>query len=732
MRKRFSLNGLWDFSVAGGRKEKVRVPSSYFCVGEALLSRRIALPEAQNKRLFLVFEGIAYEGDVYVDGSHLGSMLPYVQYEFEVTRFAGREVEITAKIRDITAKYGPTGGWEDYGGIIRDCYLELRPEKYIDSVQWIANVSPDLTRAEGSLTVLDADGSALSFSASLAYKGDVFWKIEGNGKTMLSLKDFLLWSPENPVLYRLIISTEADEWEEDIGFRRFEINGPHFLLNGKKIFLKGVARHEMWGENQGFTLTEEQIERDFHLMKQCGVNYCRLVHYPHSRKEIEIANRTGIMVSEEPGLWWSDLSDTYTTTCAKEIMRRTVIRDRNSPSVIFWLLFNECVFKGDYLIEGKTICNTFDPTRLVSAANCMKMESTKEEFDRTGMDFYTIHPYGFFPEKPDCGDSFWSILELLKDRPTVFTEWGGWYIKNNSNLIANFKRALHILANNKAPEPVLAGMAWWQWQNMYQLYRGLPACETGVLSDGLVDQNRNRLPMYEQMMGFFDAIDEKSPEKHELWVDSTLGIEYDNRVYQPICLRDAREGAGQKEAWNRVIHNPNRTIKSHCKNPIPDRGAVCPETILQIGAIPVDIPEGPPIVLCKDLQSVSIKVNMKAKRLHFFGHTSYCEGYPIHGVFDRPLAYYRLCYSDGNKTEIQLRNGIDFASSSMIALGSRLNPMAAHTRRIAKMVLEPDWEHYQILYAAFESDPSRTLDSITFGLTDMEETALLYGITVEV
>jgi uncharacterized protein YlzI (FlbEa/FlbD family) len=413
-------------------------------------------------------------------------------------------------------------------------------------------------------------------------------------------------------------------------------------------------------------------------------------------------------------------------------MRRTILRDRNSPSVIYWLLFNECVFEGDYLIEGKAVCKKNDPTRFVAAANCMEMNQAKAEFDRTGMDFYTIHPYGFFPDNPESGGgSLWTILETLKDKPVVFTEWGGWYIKNNSNLIANFKRALAILANNKAPDPVLAGMAWWQWQNMYQLYRGLPGCELGVLSDGLVDQNRNRLPMYEQMMGFFDAIDEgvQKKMKYELLPDSTLGIENGERKYMTLGLH--RESVGQKEAWEAAVRNPNRTIKTHCKNPFPDFGAICPEKIEQIGAIPVDIPQGRPLVIRKEAPSVIIKVGEKAKRIHCFGHTTYCEGYPIHGALGQIVARYRLHYSDGNETIIELLNGIDFASSSIVSVGSRLNAMAAKTRCVAKMILESDWEHYQVLYEAFDADSSRTLDEIVFELADMTETALLYGLTIE-
>ena|GEM_PF-1318262 len=75
----------------------------------------------------------------------------------------------------------------------------------------------------------------------------------------------VLWSPEDPNLYELRVSLQsdhgADRWSCRTGFREVATRGPDFLLNGRRLALKGVCRHEMWKE-QGFTLTRQQMEQD--------------------------------------------------------------------------------------------------------------------------------------------------------------------------------------------------------------------------------------------------------------------------------------------------------------------------------------------------------------------------------------------------------------------------------------------------------------------------------------
>ncbi len=123
MHERIDLNGYWDWKLPGGMWQRKRVPSSYFCVGTATFQKEVALSLPAGRRAFLCFDGIAYTGKVWFNDSYLGEMLPYVPYQFDVTgAVAGGPGPnlIRVDVTDITADYGPTVGWEDYGGITRD------------------------------------------------------------------------------------------------------------------------------------------------------------------------------------------------------------------------------------------------------------------------------------------------------------------------------------------------------------------------------------------------------------------------------------------------------------------------------------------------------------------------------------------------------------------------------------------------------------------------------------
>ena len=125
-----------------------------------------------------------------------------------------------------------------------------------------------------------------------------------------------------------------------MGFKELKVQGKRFLLNGKPLFLMGVCRHDLWGD-QGHVMTREQMRQDMAMIKATGANFVRLVHYPHHPYILELADELGLMVSEEPGLWWSDMKDQAIFDGSLEVMRRTVIRDRSHVSVAFWLSFNE-------------------------------------------------------------------------------------------------------------------------------------------------------------------------------------------------------------------------------------------------------------------------------------------------------------------------------------------------------------------------------------------------------
>lgn len=737
MRQRLSLNGLWDWALPGGPAEKKAVPSSYLCVGEAHYARTFDLPEGPG-RWSLHFDGVAHDGEVTVNGVLVGNLLPYVPFAFDLTGIARPGVnEVQVILRDLNAVYGPTEGWEYYGGLVRDVYLECKPDVAITSTQWTCTLSEGYTHAQGVCRVW-LDGPA-QVRLTLARNGvAVAQAAQAGGPEQPVAFDIPvdhpdLWSPDHPALYTLTLTTDSGDCvTQEVGFREFVAVGSKFHLNGQEIFLKGVCRHDCWGADQGFTMSRAQMEQDMAMIKRLGANFVRLVHYPHHPYILELADRLGLMVSGEPGLWWNDLEDPVVTDAALEVLRRLVLRDRNHASVIFWLTFNECELKGDYLARARAICQECDPTRMVSGANCMPAPEARDFYDKSGFDFYTQHPYGHHPLDSVMGMGrpapMAEVLSVFSGKPVVFTEWGGWWVRDNPALMRGFGDALIQFAHAQAPEPNLAGCSYWCWNDYYQTSRGPMGCiADGIVAEGLTDVNRKPHVILDVLRDIFFEIDHppvQPPVKAQV-----LPIPRPQGAALPLDLSALIAAPEQAAAFDaaRAQHEQLPLRHQVIRNP---RGPVLPEDLAQIGGLPVRLQAGRPLTLSTQVGKVCLPVGAAAASVYFIGQTTYAVGYPAYGV-RTALARYTLHYADGGRSYHLQENGLDLSAASMIHGPSRIDPRSVRAPRCLVLPWDADWETYQVCYQRIAADPTRVLDRIEVEMLDADTCALLYGVTVE-
>ena len=244
------------------------------------------------------------------------------------------------------------------------------------------------------------------------------------------------------------------------------MRAPSFLPNGKPLFLKGVCKHEMIGDS-GHVVSYEQIEEDMKMIKSTGSNFVRLVHYPHCKATLDITDKLGLMVFEEPGLWWSDTANEEVANGSLEVLKRTIFRDRNHPSIVFRLSFNECQFTEQFLIDSANVCHKYDPTRLVSGANCMSDEDTLIYFNRCGFDFYTMHPYSATFDRSK------KSAQILYDKPLVFTEWGGYFVFDNPAYFRECIQKMAKLYRANSDSGALAGAFLWCRADVNDFNRGV-------------------------------------------------------------------------------------------------------------------------------------------------------------------------------------------------------------------------------------------------------------------
>src|SRR5580704_2129110 len=490
-RKRLSLNGEWDLHIDGKLRDVVYVPSSRPPSGFYTLQRTFVLPRlAGGERAFLHFDAITYCAKLAANGKKLGVMGPYIPYEFEITDIAREgHNEVEVELADLVPWPDGTGkneialgvnpGWEATGGIIRDVWAEIRPAAFVENVRLAYRFGNGLQSVtlQPRLIISSHGPSSGEVEFALSRGGA---KVAGASKTVqlkdgnneIELADELrvpaLWSSDEPNLYELRANLKtadsSDSWACRTGFREIRTKGREFLLNGERLVLNGVARHDMWKE-QGFTLTRAQQDQDMRMIKMMGGNFVRLVHYPHDRRIIELSEELGLLVSEEPGYWNMDFRtmDRGEIELGYKILETTIGRDWNAPSVMAWLLSNECTLTESVLREGKQRCHAMDPIqRLVSAANSMNAKASRDMFIAAGMDFFDQHPYTY------------DVLEFNKEaefdgpsKPLTFTEWGGKAIGQSQIVMQNEVDRLIDLVDSGE----LSGHVFWSWQDMRQYSR---------------------------------------------------------------------------------------------------------------------------------------------------------------------------------------------------------------------------------------------------------------------
>jgi len=759
-RRRVQLNGTWEVHLNGELYDAIDVPSSRQPMGFYKLRRNFVLPQLRGgERAFIHFDAIAYCGRLSINGHQLGVMGPYVPLEFEFTRYAKEENnEIELEMADLVPWPDGTGrdelalgvnpGWEAYGGIIRDVWAEVRPASFIENVRFAYRLSDDYSVAHCRPSVLLSSREASNGTVQVEIQhgsvevarssASVHLRTGANEiEIPLEVKTPALWSPNEPNLYELIarVKTDAaeDTWACLTGFRHLTTQGREFRLNGSKLVLHGVCRHDMW-KGQGFTLSRQQQEQDMRMIKMLGCNFVRLVHYPHDRRIIDLADELGLLVSEEPGYWNVDFRTMPRSEIelGYRIMEAMIRRDWNSPAVMAWLLSNECWLTTEFLKEGKVRCNRLDPIgRLVSAANSKPSKLTKTLFDAAGMDFFDQHPYTFDVEQ------FKEEVEIYgPGKPLIFSEWGGKAIGQTATVMSqSVDRLLDLTESGD-----LAGHAFWSWQDMRQYTRIDDEMRDGILESGVVTEARDpREVVYLELARLFEERRQESQSSHlRPEVIPLRWSPWSNKsTFETVNLQPLAEIQEAQRAWTSFKDHMARYWKGIGEDQWKRTGEdflLWQGGGLEISGVNFQMPVVNryirPLVLTPEFPEVVIPVNRKCRRLHILGQVTFTEGFPVAGSDGESIATYTLEYSSGSTQQIPLRNGYEVAQSNIINETTRLDARATEAQRALVFVKDIAREQYQILLLSIPTEGG-TLTRIRCSLSGEQPPLGIFAVTTE-
>jgi beta-galactosidase len=432
-------------------------------------------------RTLLHFEGAGQKTSVYIYNTkvaeHVGG---YDEWSVDLTKaiadfkllpvfksqFKGK-VPLVIRCdnsRDLEMIPSSMSDFNVYGGIYRYLNLVYAPQLAVDKVFAHASVdakgslgkvsvkarlfNPDrLKTAQVNISLLDPNGRALAnlTKAISTFSGDsLLWET--------TVKSPQLWSTDQPQQYAVKVSVTAGgataTLTEKIGFRNFEFvkNGP-FMLNGKRLLLRGTHRHE---DHAGVAaaMTEEMMITEMKMMKEMGVNFIRLGHYQQSRIILDLCDSLGILVWEEIPWCRGGLGGTVYQEQAKRMLTNMIEQHYNHPSVIIWGLGNENDWPGDFsefdqqkirtfMKELNDLSHQLDPSRSTAIRRC--------DFCRDIVDVYSPSIWagwyrGDYTEYKDV-----SLAEFKKSDRFLHVEWGGdsharRHSENPDNALSKIKK----------------------------------------------------------------------------------------------------------------------------------------------------------------------------------------------------------------------------------------------------------------------------------------------------
>ena len=374
----------------------------------------------REKEIFICFDGAGTIAEVYLNGVYLGAHQgAYTRFVFDATSalHAGGDNVLAVRCdtsSSDTADCLPAGnGYQLYhvpGGLYRRVHLLETNAVHIDPTDLAASgvfLTPSAVSAQSAdleiKTLVRNDGvpatvtvtSRVTDAAGAVVadaSGQIALEAHAGGSVTLHTQILQphLWNTADPYLYQVVTTVSVggavtDAVTEKTGLRFFQMTPGGFFLNGVLTPLRGVAKHQET-EEHGSAVTDADLRRDWADLRDLGVNFVRLAHYPHAQLEYDLADAMGAVVWAENG----HSNPAPPTETGRRITREMVLQNYNHPSICFWSIGNEAIKTlADIttLEDYAGVARAIDPTRLIVYA------SNTGFYQSPALDFVAVNRY---------------------------------------------------------------------------------------------------------------------------------------------------------------------------------------------------------------------------------------------------------------------------------------------------------------------------------------------------
>lgn len=363
-----SQYGVTDHNATGFYRRTINIPATW-----------------KDKRVFIHFDGVYSAAVVWVNGKYVGySQSSNTDAEFDITGFVTTgDNQLSVRVyRWCDGSYLEGQDMWHLSGIHRDVYLVATPKVFVSDHYITSSLNNEATSGSMSVkltvdnrntvsttktlqvSLLDADDNQIA-TGTQTYSGT---STAEKTVTLSGLSNLRPWSAEDPYLYTVVVSQKDENGAEEMafstkyGFKTVKISGTQLLVNGKRIFVKGVNTQDTHPE-YGRAIDMETMLKDIKMMKQANVNTIRTSHYPRQPKMYAMMDAFGMYCVNEANVECHYnqrlASDNSWKTAITDREVRMVKRDRNHPSILFWSLGNECGAASDFS-SAKTEMKKYD------------------------------------------------------------------------------------------------------------------------------------------------------------------------------------------------------------------------------------------------------------------------------------------------------------------------------------------------------------------------------------
>ena len=376
----------------------------------------------KGKKVSITFDAVAHEAEVYINGKFvIKHSCGYTAFTADLTDhidYGGKNV-IAVKCDSRESLNVPPFGfvidYMTYGGIYREVHLDVKEKDHIRDV-FVSAGADKKVRIKADV---EGEGELVAVITGID-SGKVLFAGPCEKECEISVSEAELWSLDDPNLYELSMTLRNGESEDTFvtrfGFRDAVFKADGFYLNGEKIKLRGLNRHQCW-PYVGYAMPKSMQRMDADILKnELGLNAVRTSHYPQSHHFIDRCDELGLLVfTEIPG--WQNIGDDAWKEQAVINTREMVSQYRNHPSIILWgVRINESVDCDELYLRTNKEAHDLDPYRQTSGVRYLKKSSLLE-------DVYAFNDFSHNGKTSGCEPK--KNITPDMDKPYFISEYNG-------------------------------------------------------------------------------------------------------------------------------------------------------------------------------------------------------------------------------------------------------------------------------------------------------------------